>query len=101
MATYKELKAQAEALAAQVEQARQDELRAVIEEVRAKVDEYRLTAHDVFGRRRAQVKRKSEGAMSIQPKYQDPKSGATWTGRGLEPQWIRGKSREAFLIEWE
>jgi DNA-binding protein H-NS len=101
MATYKELKVQAEALAAQLEQARLAELQAVIDEVRAKVDEYGLTAHDVFGRRRAHAKRKSEYVMPIKPKYQDPKTGATWTGRGLEPQWIRGRNREEFLVDWE
>lgn len=32
------------------------------------------------------------------PKYQDPLSGATWTGQGAEPNWIKGKERDAFLI---
>ena len=31
-------------------------------------------------------------------KYRDPASGATWTGRGKPPGWIRGKDREGFLI---
>jgi DNA-binding protein H-NS len=30
--------------------------------------------------------------------YQDPKSGATWNGRGKPPNWIAGKNRERFLI---
>jgi len=37
------------------------------------------------------------------PKYRDPKSGATWAGRGLQPRWMReaieaGKRQEDFLI---
>ncbi len=33
------------------------------------------------------------------PKYQDPKTGKTWTGNGQAPGWIAGaKSRDAFLI---
>ncbi|CAM2192098.1 DNA-binding protein H-NS [Paraburkholderia kururiensis] len=33
------------------------------------------------------------------PKYHDPKSGATWSGRGRAPAWIAGaKDRTKFLI---
>ncbi|MFM0362166.1 H-NS histone family protein [Paraburkholderia sediminicola] len=49
MANYLELKAQAEALAAQAEEARLAELRTVIDEVRARVAEYGLTVEQVFG----------------------------------------------------
>ncbi|MGD7248155.1 H-NS family nucleoid-associated regulatory protein, partial [Ralstonia pseudosolanacearum] len=31
------------------------------------------------------------------PKYRDPKTGATWTGRGRAPAWI-GKNRDKYLI---
>jgi len=34
------------------------------------------------------------------PKYRDPASGKTWTGRGKPPNWIVGISdRSAFLID--
>jgi DNA-binding protein H-NS len=33
------------------------------------------------------------------PKYFDPVTGQTWTGRGREPKWIRGKDRSGFLID--
>jgi DNA-binding protein H-NS len=38
------------------------------------------------------------------PKYKDPGSDATWTGRGLKPVWVRnavaaGKSLESLLIK--
>ena len=35
----------------------------------------------------------------VTAKYLNPKSGATWTGRGKPPSWIAGKDREQFLIE--
>lgn len=31
-------------------------------------------------------------------KYRDPVSGATWSGRGKEPIWLRGKDRTKFQI---
>ncbi len=62
-------------------------------EARALIAEYGLTAADVFpaqGKKAASV-----GA----PKYRDPATGVTWTGRGKPPNWINGKDREQFLIE--
>lgn len=39
-------------------------------------------------------------AASVAAKYQDPKSGATWSGRGRAPAWIaNAKSRDCFLID--
>ena len=39
-------------------------------------------------------------AHRVAPKYADPKTGATWSGRGLAPLWIRDvKDRSKFLIE--
>lgn len=43
------------------------------------------------------------GKKTIPPKYQDPESGKTWTGRGRKPKWVEqalenGKSLEDFRI---
>ena len=36
----------------------------------------------------------------VAPKYANPKTGATWSGRGLAPLWIRDvKDRSKFLID--
>jgi DNA-binding protein H-NS len=36
----------------------------------------------------------------VEPKYVDPKTGATWSGRGRAPLWIRDvKNRSKFLVE--
>lgn len=40
---------------------------------------------------------------AIEPKYRDPETGATWSGRGRTPRWILGAeqsggSRESFRI---
>jgi DNA-binding protein H-NS len=43
---------------------------------------------------------KSAVVHHVAPKYADPKTGATWSGRGLAPLWIRDvKNRSKFLIE--
>ncbi|WP_144155246.1 H-NS family nucleoid-associated regulatory protein [Paraburkholderia sp. BCC1885] len=102
MATYLELKAQAEEFAAKAEQARLAELQTVLDEVRARVKEYGLTPEQVFGRKRAASNGTSSptarNGTPLPPVYQDPKTGKTWSGRGREPSWIKGKKRDRFLI---
>ena len=95
MATYKELIAQKAKLEEQIEMARAKELEAVIQQVRQTVAEYGLTAEDL-----GQVPRRGRRAGAkapVPPKYRDPKTGATWSGRGRAPAWI-GKNRDKFLI---
>lgn len=96
MATYLELKAQAEALTQQAEQARLAELDAIITSIREQIVEYGITPEKIFGRRRAVA---SSPRAPVAPKYRDPKSGATWSGRGKAPQWIASaRNRNKFLI---
>lgn len=33
------------------------------------------------------------------PRYRDPATGATWSGRGHAPAWIAGKDKRLFLID--
>ncbi|NTY41724.1 H-NS histone family protein [Burkholderia diffusa] len=97
MATYLELKTQAEALAQQAEEARVAELGTVITTIREQIAEYGITSEQLFGRRRAAM---SGTRTPIAPKYRDPKTGATWSGRGKAPQWIASaKNRDRFLIQ--
>ncbi|WP_153099086.1 H-NS family nucleoid-associated regulatory protein [Paraburkholderia hayleyella] len=98
MAQYAELKAQIAKLQAQADQVRQAEIDKVIEEIRSKIDEYGLTAQNLGfagAARRGRPPRKEP----LPPKYLDPKSGNTWSGRGKPPKWISGKNRERFLID--
>lgn len=96
MATYLELKAQAEALARQAEEARLAELDSVITTIREQIAEYGITPDQLFGRRRAAA---PSARAPIAPKYLDPKTGATWSGRGKAPHWIAdAKNRNRFLI---
>ncbi|ALF90955.1 H-NS family nucleoid-associated regulatory protein [Ralstonia solanacearum] len=95
MATYKDLLAQKTKLEEQLEAARQKELATVTEQVRQVVLEYGLTAEDI-GLAPKRGKRAS-AKTPVAPKYRDPKTGATWSGRGRAPAWL-GKNRDKFLI---
>lgn len=97
MVTYKELCKQIAALTALAEAARTSELGAVIESIRATIAEYGLTESDVFPRRLGRLHRIPTKQSA--PRYRDPKTGTTWSGRGRPPKWIEGRNREHFLIE--
>jgi DNA-binding protein H-NS len=106
LATYLELKAQAEAMMAQAEAVRKEELAAVIQDVKSKIKEFGLTAADlglgsvaVAGPRKAAVKSKSNSPA----KYRGP-NGELWAGGlGRKPEWVRsvlaeGKNIDDYLI---
>ncbi|WP_186052469.1 H-NS family nucleoid-associated regulatory protein [Burkholderia gladioli] len=96
---YKTLKTQLDALQERTEAARIAELEAVIAQVRELVTEYGITEDQIYGRKRAKKTAKSAAAVVAEPKYQNPKTGETWSGRGRAPLWIRdAKNRDRFLI---
>ena len=97
MATYKELLQQQQALTLQIEEARQREIADAVAQVRGLVREYGLTAQDVFPSGRGKSGATRAGGK-VAPKYRDPATGQTWTGRGKAPKWIDGQDRTKFLI---
>ncbi|TKC87802.1 H-NS histone family protein [Trinickia terrae] len=94
MATYKQLTAQLEKLQVQVTAAREKEIEAAIAQIKEKIAEYGITAEELGFSSKRSTARKS----ALAPKYRNPKTGQTWSGRGRVPAWI-GKNRERFLIE--
>lgn len=97
MSQYADLKAQIAKLQAQAEEARRTEIDNVIADIRQKIAEYGLTAQDL-GFAVAAKRGRPPKKAPLPAKYQDPKSGNTWSGRGKPPKWIIGKNRERFLI---
>lgn len=97
MSQYADLKAQIAKLQAQAEEARRTEIDNVVADIRQKIAEYGLSAQDLgfaVAARRGRPPKKAP----LPAKYQDPKSGNTWSGRGKPPKWIAGKNRDRFLI---
>jgi DNA-binding protein H-NS len=96
MATLQELLKQQQMLAQQIEDARRSEIAETLAKIRAQVQQYGLTVKDVFpggGRRRGNAT-----LGKVAPKYRDPATGKTWTGRGKAPRWIEGRDRAQFQI---
>ena len=96
MSSLKDLLSQIETLQNQVTEVRQREVGEAIAKVRAIVAEYQLTASDVFPSGKGKASAKQTGKVA--PKYRDPISGNTWSGRGLAPKWLAGKNKADYLI---
>ena len=91
MTEYKTLLAQKARLEAQIAAAQAEAKAQAVAQARALIAEHGLTSADVF------PPAKSKGSVGA-PKYRDPATGSTWTGRGKPPNWINGKDRTPFQI---
>lgn len=97
MATYRQLTEQLAKVQAQMAAAREKEMSATIEQIKAQIAEYGITAEELgFTTSKRTARKASSGGLP--PKYMDPKTGKTWSGRGRAPAWL-GKRRERFLIQ--
>jgi DNA-binding protein H-NS len=69
----------------------------------------RLTNGDKIGNGRKSMRASSGNGRGLKgrkvaPKYRDPKTGETWSGRGAPARWLaayekQGKKRDSFLID--
>ncbi|CAM2159270.1 DNA-binding protein H-NS (plasmid) [Pararobbsia alpina] len=97
MPTYKELLAQRVELNAQIEQTRIAERDDVVADIKQKMADYEIDIEELVALKRGR-KFSNKKAAAV-PKYRDPTTGATWSGRGKSPSWIKGATnRDEFLI---
>ncbi|GJG96827.1 H-NS histone family protein [Cupriavidus pauculus] len=99
--TRSTLLAQLASVNAQLERLRATEVPKIVEEIQQLMREYELSIEDIAGKPSDEpagraVPTKTKAAP--RPKYRDPKTGQTWSGRGRAPAWI-GKKPEGFLID--
>ena len=88
MTKLQDLLAKREALEREIEQTKREERADAIARVRALMAEYGLTLADLGAAKPAKKPTAGSGAK-VAPKYRDPASGQTWSGRGLQPNWLK------------
>ena len=108
MKTYAAIKAEIEKLERQAESARRTEVSGVVARIKEAIEAYGLTAQDLGLSRSTQVRTahdkgaKNEVARRATagvPKFRDPASGKTWTGRGRPPAWVAAiADRDSLLV---
>jgi DNA-binding protein H-NS len=87
MATYAELMQQSEELASQAKEARKQEMAGAIDQIKSIMTQFGITADDIGGGNTSEPKTARVAGV---PKYRDPNTGATWTGKGRRPNWAQG-----------
>ncbi|MFM0031874.1 H-NS histone family protein [Paraburkholderia madseniana] len=114
MATLEQIQAHMKKLQAQVEALAAKKVHAVVDQIRKLMPEHGLTTEDIEAK--ASASRAAKGPKvsaaagktrtttgektKAPPKYQHPKTGATWAGRGRAPAWLAGaKDRTSFSID--
>ena len=84
MATLQELLAQRAALDAQIEQTKDSARVEAVAKVKSLMAEYGLSVADL-SMRTPKVAKVSKVAV----KYRNKATGETWSGRGLQPKWLK------------
>lgn len=112
MATLEQIQAKLKKLQAQAEMILAKKAQTAVDRIRALMLEHGLTTADIEAKAKVTRDGKTlrKGALSKEkvvagvkakgaPKYQDPTTGATWSGHGRAPAWIAdAKDRTKFLI---
>lgn len=106
MSSYKELLAQREKLEREMEEMRLAEIEQVIANVKDLVQVYQLSPLDLgFTRKELLEAASGKGSRqgggtktALPPKYRNPDTGQTWSGRGRMPLWMSPETAEKFAI---
>jgi DNA-binding protein H-NS len=87
MAKLTDLLAQKAALDKQIADAQRAERSDAIAQIKSLMAEHGLTAADLSGR--TAKARKPGGGGKVAAKYRNKATGETWSGRGLQPRWLK------------
>ncbi|WP_322008014.1 H-NS histone family protein [Paraburkholderia tropica] len=104
MATLDTIRARIAKLEAQAASVAAKQSSGVLAKIRDLMEKHGLTLADIeahVGKKRGRKPnaKSADARSAVAAKYQDPKSGATWSGRGRAPTWIaNAKDRSKFEV---
>lgn len=98
--SIEDLLAQKSDLDRQIREAQKAAKAEALERIRTLMTEHGLTVADLA---MSTSKNGAGGRAKVPPKFRDPVSGLTWSGRGLKPRWLStalesGRSLDDFAI---
>jgi DNA-binding protein H-NS len=97
MSKLSDLLAQKAALEQQIAETQRAERADAIAQIRSLMSEHGLTMADLGNRAPAAAPRKP--SPKVPPKYRHPDTGDTWSGRGLQPNWLKSALAGGAKIE--
>jgi len=71
----------------EISEAQREERSAAIAQVKSLMAQHGLTLADLGTRTTTHTSVRS--GTKVAPKYRDPATGQTWSGRGLQPKWLK------------
>jgi DNA-binding protein H-NS len=97
-----DLLAQRAALEQKIAQTQRDERQKAIAQIKTIMAEYGLTVTDLAARAGKSPVRAGSG-NKVAAKYRNKATGETWSGRGLQPRWLKaalaaGKTLKEFAV---
>jgi len=101
MSTLKDLLAQKADLERKIDEAARSERSDAIAKVKSLMAEYGLSIADLGSKSPARAARKT--GAKVPAKFRDKATGNTWSGRGLQPNWLKaaiasGRKLEDFAV---
>ncbi|HSW05668.1 H-NS histone family protein [Aquabacterium sp.] len=101
MTSLQDLLAQRAEIEKKIADAQREERSSAIAKVKSLMAEFGLTAADIAGK--ASAPRTKAAGSKVAPKYRNAATGETWSGRGLQPKWLKaavaaGRKVEDFTI---
>ena len=102
MSSLQELLAQRAEIEKKIADAQREERSTAIAKVRALMAEHGLTAADIAGKAptvRAAATPGPKAGGKVAPKFRNAATGETWSGRGLQPKWLKAALSSGAKIE--
>ncbi|MDP1692312.1 MAG: H-NS histone family protein [Burkholderiaceae bacterium] len=85
MANLTDLLAQRNALDQQIEKTQREERQKALAQIKTLMSEYGINVADLSAR----VAKKTRAGAKVAAKYRNKASGESWSGRGLQPRWLK------------
>jgi DNA-binding protein H-NS len=103
MSSLQDLLAQRAEIEKKIADVQREERQSAINEIRNIMATHGLTAADIAGRAPSAGRAPTKPTGKVAAKYRNADTGDTWTGRGLQPKWLKaalagGAKLEDFTI---
>ncbi len=103
MSSLQDLLAKRAALEQEIEATQKRERQEAISKVKSLMSEHGLSVADLSGKSTGGGKAGAAKGSKVAPKYRNAATGDTWSGRGLQPKWLKaalasGKKISDFAI---
>jgi DNA-binding protein H-NS len=87
-----------EALEARIRTLKAEQKQAAIDEIKSKIAIFGLSIADLGLNISSKTRERNSHRKAVAPKFRNPETGDTWSGRGKPPRWIADKDRAEFVI---